>query len=207
MQGELMATLISVYPFEIRESKPCIYPGYFYIPAAKDKPESLIIGEAFHFVDRVDAEPLRIRVLPQELAQSIVDDWYSANLGVVVEEGIGPGLFWVEGAHAHDKIERAFADKIQSARARQKLWFRNLVKIADDDWARYHRHTVISDIQRHAVKDLGLDRTWTIQVKEVQALKVCLACQSQIDSKAIVCPTCRVVLDVTKFKELQLVQA
>jgi len=206
MQDELMATLISVYPFEINEQKPGIYPGNFYLPAAKDKPQSLIIGEAFHFVDRVDAAPLRVRVLPQELAQSIVDDWASAHLGVIMAEGIAPGLFWIPGAHSNDKIEVTFIDKISEARAHQRRWFENLIRIADDDWSRYHKHVVISDIQRFAVKSLGLERDWSIQVKEVQVLKTCPACQSKIDSKAIVCPTCKVILDTEEYKKLAFAQ-
>jgi hypothetical protein len=202
MEKELMATLISVYPFDIYEQKPAIYPGTFYIPAAKDGPTSLIIGEAFHFVDRVDAPPLRIRVLPQELAKSIVYDWTTAAIGVDIEEDVIPGLFYVNGAHENSVIEVLFANEINAAKARQRKWFIELVKIADDDWSRYHKHTVISDIQRYAVKELNLEREWSIIVQE-QALKLCPACKSTTLPGAVVCSSCKAVLDLEKYKTFQ----
>jgi hypothetical protein len=206
MQDELMATLVSVYPFEINETKPGIYPGTFVILAAKDYPQSLIVGEAIHFIDRVDAVPLKIRLLPQELAAAVVDDWVNATLGTIVSEGIVPGFFWIPGAHKLDTILSKFVKEVEAARARQRAWFKNIVMIGDDDWSKYHKHTAISDVQRHAVKELGLEREWSIEVAELKNIS-CPACKSSVDSQAIICPNCKNILNAEKFKTLAFVGA
>jgi len=207
MQEELMATLISVYPFEINENKPGVYPGTFRIPAAKDKVQSLIIGEAIHFVDRIDQPPMRIKILPHDLAQSIINDLRESMMGVLPEEGIYPGIFWVPGAHRNDTIEMLYSKELEKARASQRRWFENLVRIADDDWSRYHLHVVISDIQRFAAKTLNLQRDWIVEAGEAPLVHTnCPACQSVINSQAIVCPQCRAVLNKEKYSQFMFAE-
>jgi len=78
--------------------------------------------------------------------------------------------------------------------------------MADDDWEKSRQHKFISDIQRYAAKSLKLVRPWIISTITDQGLIKCVACQSNIDSKAIICPNCRCIIDMDKYKTLQFAE-
>lgn len=187
---DLKATVVSLMPFPLDEQKVGVYPGTFHIDAALDgEPKLLVVDDAIHFIylgeDRGD---LKVRIPAHELAASIVYD-YVSSLSCYTSESF-PALFWVPGTHKDaSKIPQ---DRMDTAKLLQKNWFLALVKLADDDWSKYHRHTVISDHQRHATKFLGLEREWLIQPSiEVPKPVLCGACKSPIHPEASICPFCR----------------
>lgn len=201
------ATVISIVPFLINESKPGLYPGNFYIsPAAEGDFEFLVVTRAVHhvYLDS-DRGSLTIPTTSDEIARSICDDYKKAQLAYGANTE--PGLFWIEGEYKDKKaILAVAADKIADARRKQRNWFTRLVEIADDEWNKYHSHKMVSDLQRYAAKNLGLEREWNIQ-GTVASTSFCPACRSIVSNEALVCATCRTILKMDEYKKRGIVQA
>jgi len=209
MIDELKATLVSLMPFPFAEHKTGIYPGDYFIKAASDdKPEFLVVEGALHYIYLGEERgSLEARIPAHELAAALVYD-YVSSLSCSTGSSV-PALFWLPGTYRDvEKIKKDFADRIESAIILQKNWFLKLVSLADDDWSKYHRHTVISDHQRHAAKYLHLEREWLIIPKPRELkLFLCPACKSNIHPEASICPFCRtnlkdLVQPVNTLKEL-----
>lgn len=195
----LKATIVSIVPFESPERKPGLYPGYFLIPASPDgEPQVLVIGNSVHNVYLDDVRgSLQIRTSSYEIAAAIVYDYCSSQLAV--DEGSKPGIFWVPGEVTAKEVKIKYPQELQQARDLQKHWFLALVRIADDDWARYHQHKSISDFQRFAAKSLNLEREWLLVSMDTSQ---CPACKNAVPVGAVVCPNCKCVLDKEAHKDL-----
>lgn len=198
-ESSVKSTVVSVVPFEIEERKPGLYPGYFKVPAAVDgEPQVLVIDNAVHYVYLDETRgSLQVRVPSYEIAASIVNDYCGSQLAVEVDGK--PGIFWVTGEVAAKDVKTKYPRELMQARELQKRWFLALVKIADDDWARYHQHKSISDFQRYAARSLNLDREWLLAPETIAQ---CPACKNNVPVGAIVCPNCRCVIDKEAHKTL-----
>lgn len=195
------ATIISVFPFPINEDKPGVYPRYYHIPAAKDGDiEMLVVKPALMYIELVDRpEKLKLDIPPAQLATSLIRDFIVAQLAY--DESAAPGLIAVSG-ELTDKafVKEAFKSEIAAIRSRQDVWFRRLVKIADDDWARYHQHKMISDLQVKCAQILKLERDWLLPQTTPSS---CPVCKSIVASGAIVCATCHCILDEAAYKKFK----
>lgn len=195
-------TIISIVPFAIDESKPGLYPGHFRIAAAKpDDFEMLVVGRSVHhvYLDN-DRGSITVPTPSDEVARSICQDYSAAQLAYVRGEA-EPGLFFLEGEYKDKKAVLAVAkDRITEARRQQKNWFMRLIAIADDEWSKYHSHKMISELQRFAARSLGLERDWNIE-GTVNALAFCPACKVPVKADAIVCASCRTIINPEAYKK------
>lgn len=197
----MKCTLVSLLPFGFYNKVPGLYPGEFRIPAAgKDDFELLIIDAAVHYV-YIDATrgSIPIRINSEELATSLVNDYKQSCLAM--NENSYPGLFWLPGELKKSAIVKDFASEIESAIKHQRSWFVSLVRMADDDWEKSHQHKFISDLQRYACKDLGYERQWVVEIPKAKLL--CEACGSIVTGNAIICPTCKHIIDADKYAKLK----
>ena len=204
--AENNATIVSVFPLTIEERKPGLVPGYYKIPAAKKGDfEILVIGPAKFpvYMDETRGS-LKVPVMAEEVARSIVEDYIPTHLGY--GDGVGPGLFWVPGALDKNKVKIIHSDKLKLAEQSQLLWFRELVKIGDDLWSTLHKHIAISDIQRIAATSLGLEREWIIKA-DFDNISVCPACGKEVMKTVAVCAQCGCILDEEKYNKLKFVKA
>jgi hypothetical protein len=205
MKNNYQATIISVVPFPIKETKPGIYPGIFEIPAAKtERPEILLIGESIYHVEVDEGRRhLTVKCPPNDVARSVVDDYLISNLAY--KEGYaGPGIFWVPQAYSMHEVINELEEEINEARRVQKNWFIALVRMADDDWEKSRQHKTISDTQRYAAKSLGYKRDWIVEPKELErSLVNCRACQTTISPEAVVCPQCGCVMNIEAWEKLK----
>lgn len=199
-------TVVSILPYPLKEPKPGIIPGYYQVPRSKDgKPSVLPVGEAIHWLESPfggipPPPPIKMTHSSIEVARSIVNDLVEAQLGL--DSDAGPGLFWVEGHFKAKQIEDNFPEKLQEAEHRQMRWFATLVRIADDDWARYHQHRFVSDLQRYAAKSMGLDREWlSTALSEVQIQ--CPLCKEFVRNDAIIHSACGFVLKMDEYKRMK----
>lgn len=196
-------TVVSIVPFPLEmEEKPGICPGRFSIPAAVNGvPQVLVVRKstAQVFIPG-DRPPLIVDVAPAEVARSIVDDYVMSQLAASPEAR--PGITWFPGELTSRDAITKHSSVMAELREKQRKWFLRLVEIADTDWTRYKSHRVIADFQRHACKELGLTRDWSIVV-EPEAPIQCPACKSMVSSGVVVCPTCRCVLDPERYKTMQ----
>lgn len=202
------STLVSIVPFPIAEMKPGIYPGFFELPASRNNnPECLVIGDSKFFVEIDENRTITVWVPSDKLAQSVVNDYITSNLAYSQEKNAAPGFFWVEGELTSEDIVKKFSTTLlEQAKRRQSNWFEELVKMADDDWEKTRQHKFISDMQRHAAKSMKLERPWLITPNIDSGLVACIACQSLISPNAIICPSCKMIINMEKYKQLQFAE-
>lgn len=195
------ATVVSLLPFELNESKPGIIPPRFIIPAApRDGFSILHVVDARERVEDLLSEQPRakfISIPAFDLAKAIVGDFYRSQMGCT--EDAYPGLFWVEGKLSVPDVQTRHAPKLAEMRQIQTRWLRNLVLVADDLWREFGKHNVITDTMRKAAEMLDLDRTWLLAAEKIE--KTCPVCRSEINETAIICPNCRAILDPDAYKK------
>jgi hypothetical protein len=206
----LHCTVASIIPWPLHEFKPGLLPGHYYIKESDTHVPTCIYvtNKTIHYVYLDDTRgSLPARDPSDEVARSIVNDYIASQLGV--DESARPGIFWVPGYHEPHEIILSFKDLLSEAQRAQSKWFQNLCKIADDDWTRYRKHNVISDFQREAAKMIGWnpdDHEWMrTEIKSEgpkEVMRACVACNSPVSEKAIICSVCKCVLDPEAFKKL-----
>src|SRR5258708_2992817 len=106
-------TIVSIYPREIRETKPTIQPGKFHILAGSiKKPSILIVGPSSWWKEIDEEQPLlEIPNSSIQVADSIVKDYCNGLLGCNMGESM-PGIFWVPGAWNLTQVKEKFSDKL-----------------------------------------------------------------------------------------------
>lgn len=200
----MKATIVSLVPWKIREQKP-LNPSTYEIEAA-----DISRGEVKVLVIDDGQFPLRIdenRVFPvpvpsDKLAESIINDYVDAFLGVGVDKR--PGLFWVAGEFTAEEVKKKFSNEILEATRKQANWFKKLIELADDDWKRYGQHRSISDIQRAAAKLLNQERPWLMTITEADmVMKQCPACKSKVLPGAAICSMCRAIVDKEAYNKIE----
>lgn len=201
------ATVISLVPFPIAEFKPGIYPGFFEIePSTDNVPQLLVVEDSKYHVEIDENRTITVKCPAEDIARSIVEDYVSANLAFDIEEDASPAIFWKPGKFDLEGVKSNFSKDIEYQLGRQIRWFNKLVRMADDDWEKTRQHKAISDIQRYAAKALKLARPWVIVSAVQEGIIKCIACQQTVDAKAIVCPFCKCILNMDKYKTLQFAE-
>jgi len=205
LENDPNSTIISIVPFLINEFKPGIYPGRFTIQPCIDanKPEILHVGTSVYFIPQFNGDdelPAHVVKTPShDIAKSIVNDYLSAQMDTNPE--CQPGIAWLDGKLAIVDITTKHRNLLQDLKKYQINWFGKLVQRADNDWNRYKRHTVVSDVQRFAAKALSLERDWLTPESHEIPVK-CPSCLTNCDRAAVVCANCRCILDQERYKKL-----
>ena len=204
MGDSFPSTLVSIVPFGIEEVKPGLTPSRFIIPASEDgEPKTLKINGCLHFVyiDE-DRGSMPVRTPSNELASSIVRDYLGSQLEARLEAECYPGLAWIPGDVSVVEVKLKHKDVLDLLRRCQGNWFEALVRLADDDWEKNRQHMTISDTQRFAARALGQERPWIINIPVSEGdIPRCPACMSQVNTKAIICAVCKMVLNVEEYKK------
>lgn len=201
----MSATIVSYLPYPVCEKKPSVIPEEYRIAASDCKtPTTLVIETAKSILYRGFDQPnFPISIPAEEMAEDIIKSFSASVLGY--SDTAKPGLFWVPGVVYAKDVEKLFPEKVIEAKKLQNRWFLILVKMADDDWARYKQHKMITDIQRLAAKSLGLStKEWLVMPDPVQMVK-CPACFSFIEEGTVKCKYCGAILDMKKASELGLI--
>ena len=195
------ATVISVFPLEINEPKPGLYPGYFVIPAAPLGDFTfLVVSGAVYYQETKNDLKTQIVTPCNVLAESIVQDFQSSHIGRVPGEA-EPGLFWVYGLYeSKSQIREMYADELHSCEQKQLNWFKKLVELADDTYSRTARHTSVSALQRLAAQRLAIQRPWIVRTGDSD--NTCKFCKAETPYGAIKCPNCREILDIAAYREM-----
>lgn len=206
-------TLVSTLPFKLTEHKPGLNPSYYEVPAAEyNDISTIVIEDGFHLllIPLTDSKvpPMRITDTAEQIAASLIRDYVSAKLAIDLETGAIPGLFWVEGKMSTLEIKQRFPHKVEVALHQTTLWFENLVKLADDDWAKSKQHRSISGEQRDACNFLNLEREWNFSA-QAELNNLCFACKSVVHPEAIICSVCKAILNQVAYdkKKSQFVGA
>lgn len=200
------STVISIFPKEIRESKPTLMPGYWELsPGSYEHPSTVIVGPSSWWKDVGDDQPLiEIPVSSVQIADSIVRDYCNGYLGCDMAENM-PGLFFIPGALNLVQIRKDYAPLLEKAKQKQTNFYRNLVKMADAFWSRSNGNPLaISDDMRLAARELQVQgRDWMADFQHIQENIVrCIACGQMRNSEFPVCPHCKAIVDKEKAKAL-----
>lgn len=211
-QDDLKSSVISLVPFALEEEKWGIYPGSFKIPAAKNNiPEILVVGDSIYYVEVDVGRSIPVTTPSYKIAQSIVDDYINSSIGInAADPTCGPGLFWVIGTFDLNRVYKECTEELEVVRSKQLKWFTRLIEMADDDWEKTRQHRAVTDMQRIAAKILNLDRPWIVSTPEtIKALitKNCPSCQNLISDLTVVCPQCKCIIDIDRYKQFQFAGA
>jgi hypothetical protein len=209
MPDNTFATVCSMLPYSLDETKSGLYPNTFHLEKAEPNSFTLnIIPNNIYYL--VDPDPLadaksrhfiKVPVPAIDCACSVVNDYVSSLIAVDIPERV-PGLFAVVGDWI-DKKEFAlkYPKELNRYRTAQIGWFENLVRDADDMWSKTHSPVTISDLQKNAAKHLNFERDW-INPTPSELLEKCPFCRNPIGVGAIKCITCHEILDRKKYAEL-----
>lgn len=159
-----VATLVSLCPFKIKETKPGLSPGTFEIPAVKIRGDFNILHVGISrygvYLDG-DRGSLTVPELGERIGKSIVMDFVNSQFGIDAESEAMPGLFVLNGKLSKKTVEEEHGIEIVRYGEMQDNWFKRLVMHADDSWARFPgRHSAITDLQRIAAKWIGFSAPW-----------------------------------------------
>ena len=184
---------------------PTVFPGR-YVLDANDENKFSFVHVTRGRTDRYLGGPtnngvVSLPILSEEIADSIVKDHIRANISVVT--GVAePGIFNLPNQVEPSEI--AVNRKLFEARQRQKQWFIKIVEQAESDWKRTGNTRAVGLLARIAAKRLGLQYEWTTEenVRE-QEINKCPVCTGLVNPNAIVCMTCKYILNKVEYEKIK----
>lgn len=198
------STIVSIYPKFTREIKHTIQPGVFEINAGTlTKPAILVVGPSSWWRELDDEQPLlEIPVSSIQVADSFVKDYSNGLLANNGSEAM-PGLFYIQGALTREQVIKDHQLELNRANDIQRIWFKLLVDIADNLWARSNGNPLtISDDMRLAARELNLNEKPWLQDFTMMTLVNCKFCGYMIRPGYPVCSNCHHVIDEKMYKEM-----
>lgn len=187
------ATVVSIIPKLIEERKVTIEPGFFQLqPGSPDMPSCLVVGPSSWWREIDEEQPLlEIPVSSIQVADSIVKDYCNGVLACNMGDSM-PGLFYVAGAHDLHSIKKEYSSTLDVTIKKQKVYYSNLVKLADSLWARSQGNPLtINDDMRLAARELNLGSTkdWMKDFTMISMVR-CKACGSLKNPEFPICASC-----------------
>ena len=144
------------------------------------------------FIDMGDKHHMDYSITAQQVAEDIARE-INGDSG----EGSFHGVFVAAGP---EPTEAELAD----ARRRLEEFQHRLVAAADLEWERTKNPMFITDLERRAARQLGLEKPWLYDSKP---LAECPVCAEKIKHGVAVCRSCGAILDREKAAQYGLVAA
>lgn len=198
------ATIVSIFPKDVKQINPTIQPGYFHIPAGSyENPSIIVVGPSSWWREIDEEQPLlEIPNSAIQVADSIVKDYCNGLLGY--SNGVAqPGMFYVPGEYNLKGIKENFMGLLIKAKSQQDEYWKSLVRLADALWARTNGNPLcIADDMRTAAKELNLqNKDWMADFSAMSMVS-CPACGTMVRPGFPVCPNCKNIVDKTRAEEL-----
>jgi hypothetical protein len=143
-------------------------------------------------IDMGDKRIMELRITAREIAEDIARELNNDS-----GEGSFHGVFVAAGP---EPTESELAD----ARRRLEEFQSRLVAAADLEWERTKNPMFITDLERRAARQLGLEKPWLYDSKP---LAECPVCAEKIKHGVAVCRSCGAILDRDKAAQYGLVGA
>ena len=143
-------------------------------------------------IDMGDKRTMEYRITAREIADDIAREINSDS-----GEGSFHGVFVAAG-------EAPTESELADARRRLEEFQRRLVAAADLEWERTKNPMFITDLERRAARQLGLEKPWLYDPKP---LAECPVCAEKIKHGVAVCRSCGAILDREKAAQYGLVGA
>lgn len=173
--------VFSVFPLAMRAERPFNGFSAYTLPASRG-PKDVTrcdVPSAFQLVPTGDGTWTEIPVFSDAIAEDILHE-FSAMVGQ--EEGYGPGI-WTQDSPDPDP------EMVEANVQKQAAFFEFLCNQADG-LDKQGKQTEITDLHRMAARWLGYNDFKWLEKLRPKALKECVACYSQIDARATICPIC-----------------
>lgn len=200
------ATIVSIFPKEIREVKETIQPREFHIaPGSYESPAVAVVGPASWWRDIDIEQPLlEIPVSAVQVAHSVIMDYCNGMLGCDMSSSM-PGLFYVPGEFTKEDILKNYKVKLAETKVKQQNWYAILIKLADSLWARGNGNPlVIWDEMRLAARELGIEKVWIKDYQNIEMTK-CFACGALRNPEFPICSNCKNVdMSHPRAKEIKI---
>lgn len=201
-------TIVSVYPLEVVDYKPTVFPNTHRIEGAEDNDFAILVVKGAHYDREVgeDQPWIEIPVPSTDVARAFIQD-YINGLPEYVPNVAAPGMFYVLGAHDKKSILKTdgFEEKLNAARTRQKEWFLRLIQMSDKDWVRTNGNPrSVGNTARLAAEKLGIkDKAWMQDFQQMQ-MTSCPACGFNVNPAFPICSNCKTIINPERAKELGL---
>jgi hypothetical protein len=141
-------------------------------------------------MDLGDKRTMEYRITAREIAEDIARE-LNGDSG----EGSYHGAFVAAGETPSDS-------ELAEARRRLEEFQRRLVAAADLEWERTKNPMFITDLERRAARQLGVEKPWLYDPKP---LADCPVCAEKIKPGVAVCRSCGAILDREKAAQYGLV--
>jgi len=141
-------------------------------------------------MDLGDKRTMEYRITAREIAEDIARE-LNGDSG----EGSYHGVFVAAGEAPTDS-------ELSEACRRLEVFQRRLVAAADLEWERTKNPMFITDLERRAARQLGLEKPWLYDPKP---LADCPVCAEKIKPGVAVCRSCGAILDREKAAQYGLV--
>jgi hypothetical protein len=143
-------------------------------------------------MDLGDKRTMEFRITAREIAEDIARE-INGDSG----EGSYHGVFVATG-------DTPTESELAEARRRLEEFQRRLVAAADLEWERTKNPMFITDLERRAARQLGLEKPW---LYDARPLADCPVCAEKIKHGVAVCRSCGAILDREKAAQYGLVAA
>ena len=199
-------TVVSIFPKPVIARFITCEPNEFFVPAgSKDKPSIIYVGSVSWWKDTGPDQPLiEIQCASPQVAQSIITDNVYNMVGTL-KDVRHAGVFFLLGKKTLAEVSKADIEKANNI---QIAWYRELIRIADTDWAKGNGNPlVISDDSRMAAEALGMkDKPWMGDFRAAEMIP-CTACGMLRNPKFPVCPSCHNIIDQKLFDAMGIKKA
>jgi hypothetical protein len=177
------------------EKWPPRYRTYFgsleiRVPAGGEKFAITPIRGCLGVMDLGDKRTMEYRITAREIADDIARE-INGDSG----EGSFHGVFVAAGEVPTDS-------ELADARRRLEDFQSRLVAAADLEWERTHNPMFITDLERRAARQLGLEKPWLYDPKPMAD---CPVCAEKIKHGVAVCRSCGAILDRDKAAQYGLI--
>jgi|SRR5882724_12725134 len=199
------STIISIFSRAVHEIKHTLDPGHFHLtPGSIESPSILVVGPSSWWKELDENQPLlEIPVSSIQVADSIVKDYINSMLMSNAGDTT-PGISYVPGEESVISIKTKYPQLIPDLAKRQMNWYRALVKLGDNLWARTNGNPLaISDDMRIAARELQMEREW-LKDFQVVALIKCVACGGLRNGAYPICNNCKTIIDRVAYDKLGL---
>jgi len=143
-------------------------------------------------MDLGDKRTMEYRITAREIAEDLARE-INGDSG----EGSYHGVFVAAG-------DAPTESELADARRRLEEFHRRLVAAADLEWERTKNPMFITDLERRAARQLGLEKPW---LYDARPLAECPVCAEKIKPGVAVCRSCGAILDREKAAQYGLVAA
>lgn len=194
------APLSAVRPYRPVSESAGIHRHEFKIPAAKSGSYELLpVEDMYQYTYAGNGRWGDTPVYADDrngidgIATDLVKEW---SHNVLYGSGdCGPGVGVIAGSAPTES-------ELAVLRAKQKAWAEKIVGETEAEWVRGNRKGDL-EVARAAAAWLGwMDYEWMRERPQV-TLTTCPMCRTQIDSTAIICPSCHSVVDFNRYQEYQ----